>query len=470
MVVLGIIKTVIKSKRPMFKLKKIIGFIGILGLLFTLTPVLSFAQEIPSTPNTQSNQWLRFVNLRIAPSNTSAKIYWTTNFPTTGYFKFGLTNGFGNWSEDLKQDTYHETLLSNLKGETTYYFQITATDSIGRQIKSDIYDFKTLIEDDHIAPTISNPHINFISGNSVSISWETDEFSNSCIHYGLAPEKITSKGCKSSSRVKIHDLTVYGLKTDTLYYYQVSSTDKAGNIQYSVVRNFKTNYQNDSKAGDLVIYELSPFNRKTAGDLNKAIINIKTNRPVEGYISYGTKSKSYNKKVTLDWPRTTDTTVVLPDLVENQTYYYKIYLTDVLGKKITTPEFSFLTLAGNVLTEPNTVNFNALNDTQDYDRDGLTNEQETLYNTDPLKADTDGDSYLDGIEVAHCYNPLGPGRLATCGAIVNPTTTVTGPYYGQPRLKSLVVEQNLARELSQLLVPYKLKNKHQPTAHIGLLW
>lgn len=48
----------------------------------------------------------------------------------------------------------------------------------------------------------------------------------------------------------------------------------------------------------------------------------------------------------------------------------------------------------------------------DSDNDGLTDSEEIdVYKTDPKKADTDGDSYLDGVEVRGGYNPNGPGML-----------------------------------------------------------
>lgn len=42
----------------------------------------------------------------------------------------------------------------------------------------------------------------------------------------------------------------------------------------------------------------------------------------------------------------------------------------------------------------------------DSDQDGLSNEEERLYKTDPQKRDTDGDSYSDGVEVKSGYDPL----------------------------------------------------------------
>lgn len=48
----------------------------------------------------------------------------------------------------------------------------------------------------------------------------------------------------------------------------------------------------------------------------------------------------------------------------------------------------------------------------DSDSDGLNDYAElNQYRTDPLLGDTDGDTYLDGAEIANGYDPLGPGRL-----------------------------------------------------------
>lgn len=44
----------------------------------------------------------------------------------------------------------------------------------------------------------------------------------------------------------------------------------------------------------------------------------------------------------------------------------------------------------------------------DSDQDGLSNEEERLYKTNPEKRDTDGDGYSDGVEVKSGYDPLKP--------------------------------------------------------------
>ncbi len=47
----------------------------------------------------------------------------------------------------------------------------------------------------------------------------------------------------------------------------------------------------------------------------------------------------------------------------------------------------------------------------DADQDGLSSVEEEKYGTDPAKADTDGDGYVDGEEVRAGFNPNGSGRL-----------------------------------------------------------
>ncbi len=53
----------------------------------------------------------------------------------------------------------------------------------------------------------------------------------------------------------------------------------------------------------------------------------------------------------------------------------------------------------------------------DDDSDGLTNVEERLiYKSDPLRPDTDSDSFLDGNEVFHLYSPIGPIPVGLLGS------------------------------------------------------
>ncbi len=56
---------------------------------------------------------------------------------------------------------------------------------------------------------------------------------------------------------------------------------------------------------------------------------------------------------------------------------------------------------------------------KDTDGDGLSDAEELLYQTNSTKPDTDEDSYIDGHEVFHLYNPAGvaPERLLDAGLV-----------------------------------------------------
>lgn len=64
----------------------------------------------------------------------------------------------------------------------------------------------------------------------------------------------------------------------------------------------------------------------------------------------------------------------------------------------------------------------------DADSDGLSNEEEKIYGTDPDVADTDGDSYSDGVEIEGGFDPLKPApgdRVTPDETDVEKTTDAT---------------------------------------------
>lgn len=69
-----------------------------------------------------------------------------------------------------------------------------------------------------------------------------------------------------------------------------------------------------------------------------------------------------------------------------------------------------------------------LGDSIDTDKDGLTDPAEELFNTDPSMPDTDSDSYADGSEIYHLYNPIGkePMKLLDSGLV----SVYTNPIFG----------------------------------------
>lgn len=62
----------------------------------------------------------------------------------------------------------------------------------------------------------------------------------------------------------------------------------------------------------------------------------------------------------------------------------------------------------------------------DTDGDGLSDGDEVLiWHSNPLNKDTDGDKYLDGEEVKNGYSPIGPGKLFNSASTTPHSTTST---------------------------------------------
>ncbi|MFA6908560.1 MAG: hypothetical protein WC289_01610 [Patescibacteria group bacterium] len=78
---------------------------------------------------------------------------------------------------------------------------------------------------------------------------------------------------------------------------------------------------------------------------------------------------------------------------------------------------------GNTNTAVNT-NTTVIPNSPDADADGLTDVEENLYGTGRDTADTDGDTFADGIELTSGYSPRGPEKLEGTNLVKSFTHTV----------------------------------------------
>lgn len=118
--------------------------------------------------------------------------------------------------------------------------------------------------------------------------------------------------------------------------------------------------------------------------------------------------------------------------------------------------FSILVFASFGFFSIASENFSGKNIFQDADQDGLTNEEEQLYGTDPQKADTDGDGYSDGAEVRSGYDPLKPSpgdkivpTTKETTQASQTTTSLTASSLGEPSGRGGSNEDNLTEQVSQ---------------------
>lgn len=175
-----------------------------------------------------------------SPSQTTtgstATVIATTDEPCVISVAYGTTTGYGSTATDLlTYRTRHSFVIENLTPSQLYHYQTTFTDAAGNQTVSADRTWTTL---DTVPPIISSiVPTGLVS--SVSITWTTNEASDTQIEWGLT----TSYGQStvlSSAPVTNHGQSITGLDAGTLYHYRVKSRDAAGNLATSTDQTFTT--------------------------------------------------------------------------------------------------------------------------------------------------------------------------------------------------------------------------------------
>ncbi len=93
------------------------------------------------------------------------------------------------------------------------------------------------INDNTTAPILSNISSSSITYGGAVITWTTNEVANSTVNYGTALNLGST--AESSALAASHSISL-SLSASTLYYYNVTSCDPAGNCNTSSIYNFTT--------------------------------------------------------------------------------------------------------------------------------------------------------------------------------------------------------------------------------------
>ncbi|MCK4329060.1 PQQ-binding-like beta-propeller repeat protein [candidate division WOR-3 bacterium] len=126
----------------------------------------------------------------------------------------------------------------------TVYIRVKDTDQTpGNNVLDDIFIDYMFIESstipDFTPPVISDVTSSEITNSSATITWDTDEYSNSVVRYDTdgAPYEFVAS---SADMVMNHSVPLSGLSPSTTYYYIVESTDASNNTATSVEYSFTT--------------------------------------------------------------------------------------------------------------------------------------------------------------------------------------------------------------------------------------
>ena len=182
-------------------------------------------------------------NVESSVSFTTATVSWSASDDlgvSSSLFVYGLTVSYGN--SGVVVGTY-KTNLSGLATGTLYYFKISATDA-KPQITEYTGTFTTTpAPPDTTPPSISNVSV-FVGITTATINWNTNESSDSQINYGLT--NAYGSNYFDPTGALAHSVLLFNLTPNTLYHFQIISTDSSGNGANTADATFTTAVDNIS--------------------------------------------------------------------------------------------------------------------------------------------------------------------------------------------------------------------------------
>ena len=272
-----------------------------------------------------------------ATNGTSATITWTTDEPSTSRADYGTSSSALNLNQtNATLVTSHSITLNGLSPSTTYYFRVTSTDASGNAATSppttgSPASFLTATPDTTppmITQVIASPATN---GTSATITWTTDEPSDSRVNYGTSSGSLNLNQ-SNAALVTSHSITLSGLSPNTTYFFQVRSADASGNAATSPATpaSFQT------PAPDTTPPTITQVNASPATNGTSATVTWTTDEPSDSRVNYGTSSGSLNLNQS-NAALVTSHSITLSGLSPNTTYFFQVRSADASGNAATSP-------------------------------------------------------------------------------------------------------------------------------------
>lgn len=184
-------------------------------------------------------------------------------------------------------------------------------------------------------PAISELEATNIQATQATITWLTDEYTDSLVEYGLAPSTY-SWTAHETEYAGSHSITLSGLTPGTRYYYRVSGTDRCANSATSAEDSFIT------QGGDT---EAPVISDVRATDITEyaATIRWTTDEMANSVIDYGVASGGPYTLTVSSPDYVVEHALDLTDLISVTTYYFRVTSADPSTNETTSGEYSFRT-------------------------------------------------------------------------------------------------------------------------------
>ena len=264
----------------------------------------------------------------------------TTNVdgsPLTGLsgYKVYYGTASGNYTQTINVGNVTTYIAANLTDGITYYFAVTASDTLGNESGYSNEVSKTTGAVDTTPPVISGVYTSAISSNSATINWTTNETSDTQVEYGTTISYGYSTTL-NTSLVTTHSQTISSLSPSTLYHYRVKSRDAASNLSVSQNYTFTTSALVDTTPP--VISNIQVKNITASA----ATITWTTNEASTAQAEYGLTT-SYGNLTPLDSSLLTIHSVTIIGLSSFTTYDFRVRSRDAAGNEAVSGNRTFTT-------------------------------------------------------------------------------------------------------------------------------
>ncbi len=246
---------------------------------------------------------------------------------------YGISSNTYTQSIDAGDVTTYQ--VSGLSYDTDYYFVLTAYDVWGNESVTSTEKTVVIPAPDTTAPVISSIQSGSLTDSSSSVSWTTNEASDTQVEYGTSTS-YGSTTTLSSSMVTSHSASLSGLTSSTLYHYRVLSRDATGNLATSGDNTFTTADPPDTTAPAMSSIQAGSVTYSAAS------VSWTTDEASDTQLEFGT-SASYGSTTTLDSSMVTGHSESLSGLASATLYHYRVMSRDAAGNLATSGDNTFTT-------------------------------------------------------------------------------------------------------------------------------
>ena len=253
----------------------------------------------------------------------TARIAWTTDEDSSSFVEFGLDTNYGRiYGQDDSVTSHTVDLPKDLSAATEYHYRVRSMDQLGNEGFSDDDTFTTAASpNDTTAPIISNIQLGEPGLTSITITWDTDEDSDSYIGYSQDTSYSLEQG--SPTMTDSHSVTLVGLQPGTTYYSRIKSADPSGNIQ--IDNNSGSGYQFTTESSGASLPVISNV-QITGTDHDSTNITWTTDKSSTSFVEYGFDTSYGNSQGY--YTMTTSHSVELKGLLSDATYHFRVRSTD----------------------------------------------------------------------------------------------------------------------------------------------